>query len=309
LAPGTVEITETGPGGQIQYHEAGNRIRFDWEFGGGSTIALIFGPRASGWDSLYPWASGRQAEIFAFVGSEIIRQKAPNAGCEFDLDTGDMSIGPKSRGEPASATGSPAFRQILAAMPPAAQAWAEGESYDLAAIAGLAPAERDDLTARLAARTVTWREVEALAALDTPAAWAAVEAAVADHLSIDTRVAAALLLHRHGRLPDLDRVLASEIRLLDRPAQGMDRTLRAAAQYPGDRVKQALLWASLNGTDCAPHCAALLLDLTGSAAPFAAPIRGMLDRLGRHNSYFDRQAAFEALCALVGMELDQGQGS
>jgi len=254
---GSVAITESGPGGQILYREGGHSIRFDWEFAAGPTLALIFGPPARGWDESHPWASGRQAEIFAYVGAEIIRQKAPNAGCLFDLETGDMSIGPRAPGAPA----------------------------------------------------VTGRGADAPAETDTPTDWAAVEAALTDHLSIDTRVAAALLLHQHGRLPDFDGFLAGQIRLLHRPDQGMERALRAAADHPSDTVKQALLWASWNCTDCAPHCAALLLDLTGTAtAPFEAPIRGMLDRLGLHNSSFDRQTAFDALVALVGMELDPGQG-
>lgn len=32
----------------------------------------------------------------------------------------------------------------------------------------------------------------------------------------------------------------------------------------------------------------------------------MLGKLGLHNSYFDRKAAFEALCQRVGMTLDGG---
>ncbi len=102
MTPGrnsSVEIIDSGRGGRLLYHEAGNFIRFDWEFAAGPTLALIFGPPAGGWDETYPWASGRQAEIYALVGAEIIRQKAPGFGCAFDLATGDMSIGPKSSGE------------------------------------------------------------------------------------------------------------------------------------------------------------------------------------------------------------------
>jgi hypothetical protein len=70
-------------------------------------------------------------------------------------------------------------------------------------------------------------------------------------------------------------------------------------------VRQALLWASWNATDCAPACAALLMRLAGVATtpPDDAHER-ILAGLGLHTSYFERREAFDALCRLVGMELD-----
>ena len=43
-----------------------------------STEAYLatFGTRAQAWDRQYPWAAGRQAEIYDFVGAEAVRQQA-----------------------------------------------------------------------------------------------------------------------------------------------------------------------------------------------------------------------------------------
>jgi hypothetical protein len=317
----SVDITQTGRGGSIYYREGGNSIEFGWEFAASPAIALVFGPPGHGWDKAYPWARGRQAEIVAFVGSEIVRRKAPGAACEIDLVSGDMTIVRKSIHEtdalavhlgrpPAKPKQTPAFQRFFASIVPSWEQWPEGKTYDLAAIPDMSAFERRRLVDLLTARDVTWREVEALAAIDTPAARAAVKAASKDHLSIDTRVAAAAFLHRQGRMEDIDGFLARQIRNLSRPAEGMERTLSAAADHPSETVKQALLWASYNCTECAPHCAALLLKLTGAAIePFNATVREMLSKLDLHNSSYDRQAAFDALSALVGMELDPNQGN
>lgn len=80
-----------------------------------------------------------------------------------------------------------------------------------------------------------------------------------------------------------------------------------AAQHPSEAVKQGLLWASYNATECAPHCARLLLILTGAAMePFDEHIQQILTKLGLHNSAFDRQAAFDKLRRMVGTKLDEG---
>src|SRR5262245_5096018 len=91
-APATVEITQSGRGGSISYREGGNTAVFDWEFGASPAIALIFGPTAQAWDRQHPWAAGRQAEIYHFVGAEAVRQQAEGARFEVDLDGGTISV-------------------------------------------------------------------------------------------------------------------------------------------------------------------------------------------------------------------------
>src|SRR5262245_2395977 len=92
-APGaTVGISQSGRGGSITYREGENTVAFDWEFGASPAIALIFGANAQAWDRQYPWAAGRQGEIYAFVGAEAVRQQAEGAQVEVDLESGAISV-------------------------------------------------------------------------------------------------------------------------------------------------------------------------------------------------------------------------
>ena len=87
-----VDISTTGRGGGITYREGERTIPFDWEFGMSPALALVWGPTRADWDTRYPWASGRQASIYERVGEEVVRQKAPDGGFEYDLDLGHLTI-------------------------------------------------------------------------------------------------------------------------------------------------------------------------------------------------------------------------
>jgi len=294
-----VEITTSGRGGSILYREGDQTVNFDWEFALPPALTLIFGSTAKHWDANYPWASGRQEEIYNFVAEEVVRQKAPGCIYEVDFDTGTLTIIMA-----AYVKRSKSYQKFTASMVPKPER--AGDPYDIATIKRMPGREQEKLVDLLTQRgQVTWRDVEALAIINSPKARAAVDAASQDYLSIDTRLAAAEVMNREGRLPDMDTFLAREIRQLSDPAIGLQRALEIARRHPSETVKQALLWASYNTTECAPHCASLLLTLTATAKePFDEKVKLMLQKLGLHNSYFDRKAAFDELCELVKMELD-----
>jgi hypothetical protein len=199
----------------------------------------------------------------------------------------------------------PAYKRFMAGMETNIMQWPDGQTYDLAAVGEMNEAERAEIVQMLRHRgTMTWREVEVLAAIDTPEARSAVDAASNDHLSPATRLAAASAMHAAGRLAEFDQFLADQIRSLSRLSDGTERALEFARAHPSQTVKQALLWASWNQTECAPPCAALLCVLAGKAKDASDPaLRPMLEKLGVHNSYFDRKRAFEELCKLVGLTL------
>jgi hypothetical protein len=231
-----VEITQSGRGGSIRYREGDREIPFDWEFAMSPAIALIFGPAAGSWDVSHPWAAGRRAEVYAFVGGEVARQKAEGAEADVDLDRGIITI-QRAGGAtvPLDALGTQATVDAI-------------EAID----------QRNDV-----------REPEP---------------------------------HAPGDEPFDEATLALAIRRLHRPNDPSTRALRAAESHDSEVIRQALLWASYNATDCASSCAALLLRLVGIQA--GEPEAALLARLGLHNSAFDRQAAFDTLCAHVGMQLD-----
>ncbi len=87
-----VEITESGRGGVIYYHEGEHRLTFHWEFAGGDAIALLFGPEARHWDAQAPWAPGRQQEIFDFVAQDVVRRRVPGGSYTADLSSGVIEI-------------------------------------------------------------------------------------------------------------------------------------------------------------------------------------------------------------------------
>jgi len=93
MAQATVEITQSGPAGQIIYREDRIAIRFDWEFAGTErALAFVYGLPARAWDERHPGARGRQSEIYDMVCAEIIRQKAQGSVCEIDLVGGVITV-------------------------------------------------------------------------------------------------------------------------------------------------------------------------------------------------------------------------
>jgi hypothetical protein len=87
-----VEITTSGPGGSITYHEPPHSLRFSWEFAMSPALALIFGPSLTAWPQAAPWAAGRYEEIVTAVAREVVRQKAPGRGFSIDAETGVIEI-------------------------------------------------------------------------------------------------------------------------------------------------------------------------------------------------------------------------
>jgi hypothetical protein len=285
MAP-RVEIGNGGRAGTITYREGLHTASFDWEFGGSPALAIITGPRTADWDRLCPWAAGRQAEIFEHVATEVVRQKASGCGHEIDLAAGVITI-----------------LESRSARPPRRRGTRPVSPLD--PVSNLGDAELEELIQLILRDGISGPVVDALGQIDHPRANAAVEEASRDHLSVDVRLAAAEALHAHGRLPDLEPVLTRELRMLNRAADGLARALRLAEAHPTPAVKQALLWASWNQTECAPECARLLLRLVGGEGAVNA-FSATLPKLGLHVSHFDRKAAFDALCQQLGMSLDPG---
>jgi hypothetical protein len=161
---------------------------------------------------------------------------------------------------------------------------------------------------QLRSSTQTWREVEALEALqnyrdvDTELIASSLELTIQSP-DRDTRIAAAEALHRQGQLPDFDKFLATEITELTGVGDGSVRALLLAEEFASERVKLALLYASKNCTSCSVHCAALLCFLCGKAAEnFDWSMRPFFLEFGEHENSLKRTAAFEELCKLTGLE-------
>jgi hypothetical protein len=84
-----VEILERGRCGSINYHEATTSVSFDWEFGGGNTVAIIWIGEPISWEN---WTVERRRKILQRVADEIIRQKAPSCRADIDEQQGFVYI-------------------------------------------------------------------------------------------------------------------------------------------------------------------------------------------------------------------------
>jgi hypothetical protein len=73
-----VEYLEQGRAGQITYCEGDLRINFDWEFGGGNCVVIIFVPKPEHWEAQTNTPLERRQEILEFVADRAIRDKAPS---------------------------------------------------------------------------------------------------------------------------------------------------------------------------------------------------------------------------------------
>lgn len=188
--------------------------------------------------------------------------------------------------------------------------WHDGEGFDLSAIDDMTVQERKDLAALLRSGQKTWRELEALAALDLEDVATIIEDTSRTDASADNRMTAAAALHERGRMSrdDFEAKVCDEIRKLDKPGDGSVRILLEAQSLASVKVKQALLWSSWNRTEMSMLCAALVLYLCGKAEdPLAWSHREWLFDLQPNNSYFTRKKAFDKVCGLIGMELDTSQ--
>jgi hypothetical protein len=88
----SIKIEERGRCGVITYREGSHLISFEYEFGGGYCLAIIVGPTQDRWDTTYPWAIGRQRQIFIDMSNEVIARRAKGCIAQIDLGTGAVEI-------------------------------------------------------------------------------------------------------------------------------------------------------------------------------------------------------------------------
>jgi HEAT repeat protein len=145
--------------------------------------------------------------------------------------------------------------------------WREGIGFDLAALEKVTDSERETLLKMLVERLESegdWREIEALAAIGTPQAKAALRRAAEDG-SPETRLYAAEQLARLKEPTDLERAIIEALRKTSLFG-GLSQALDLAEDHPSPRIQETLLDLALNGDEEQRiHCAALALYLGGKA--------------------------------------------
>src|SRR5262249_23629915 len=143
--------------------------------------------------------------------------------------------------------------------------WHDGDGYDLNAIAEATPVDRAAIEAILLQRRITdWRDVEALAALGTPAAINALKAAW-EHAP--ARIRLAIARHSPELIPVAERT-SSLVGILETASldNGLSQAIDQAEDFHPQPVMETLFRGTLrrNGA-AAMHFAALLMFLHGKA--------------------------------------------
>jgi hypothetical protein len=180
--------------------------------------------------------------------------------------------------------------------------WHDGIGYDLDAIREASPEERESIEALLLQRGARdWRDIEALAVLDSPRAREALRSAMT---SRNCEVALAVVRHAPDLLDEAERV-ALIVRGLERGTVygGLTQALLQAAEYHPAPVIEALLHGAVRREgDVAVHFAAMLMFLHGQAeTSFDWDQRPFFLTFDTRDTTA-RAAAFRELCRKIGVE-------
>lgn len=192
-----------------------------------------------------------------------------------------------------------AYDKFMKSMNIGYEEWHDGIGYDLDALRELDQSEIQQVESVLIPRKdEDWRDAEALAALGTPAALAALRSCV-DSPNNEVRLLAARHLAGTGDQDELERVIIESLRS-STIGGGMVQALQQAEEHPSEAVKQTLFWCALHGhDDIRVHAAALLFYLYGvGESNFDWNHRPLFLRFNTPDMT-ERKAAFRDLCAAL----------
>lgn len=178
--------------------------------------------------------------------------------------------------------------------------WHDGIGYDLESLIEATPEERDTIANILIARDLDWRDIEALAAVDTPCAREGLKAAVLGGSSV---VQMAVLRYA-PELIDEDVRTKLIVRALRSVTiyGGLSQTLdEVESHHPPEVVNELLRGLLEREGDVAVHFAAMLFFIHGKAdTPFDMEQRPFFLRFNT-NVVSDRRRVFHELCKVIGV--------
>lgn len=122
------------------------------------------------------------------------------------------------------------------------EAWHEGTPYDIAALAGITPEERDQLTDELCDKqTLDWRDVEALRALATPTALDRIREAAETQTDAAGIDAFTDDIAREGWTPDIESRFIDKLERAEVMGGALDRLYDIAQAHLTPAVRRQLL--------------------------------------------------------------------
>jgi hypothetical protein len=194
------------------------------------------------------------------------------------------------------------MQRFLSSMVMDYEKWHDGIGYDLAALEELSEAQRREIEEKLIRHQPRdWRDIEALAQLDSPRARKEVEAALK---SSDSKIRAEAMLYAADKADPNDR----EKRLIASLKKhglynGLSEAIDEAEDFHPPGVIDTLFRGALNRDgEAAVHFAALLMFLHGKAKePFDWDHRPFFLRF-HTDDRAERKAVFRELCEKVGVD-------
>jgi hypothetical protein len=180
--------------------------------------------------------------------------------------------------------------------------WHDGIRYDLDAIREASPEERASIEALLLQRGARdWRDVEALAVLNSPQAREALRSAMTSH---DHQVTLAVARHAPELLDEAERATLI-VRALEQASlyAGLSQALNQAEEFHPAPVIEALLHgAARRDGEVAVHFAAMLMFLHGQAeTAFDWDQRPLFLSFNTQDPTV-REAVFRELCRKIGVD-------
>ncbi|MCW3984200.1 MAG: HEAT repeat domain-containing protein [Candidatus Bathyarchaeota archaeon] len=205
-------------------------------------------------------------------------------------------------GQPSSATPLERFKKSMVLD---FDKWHDGIGYDLDAIRSASPTEREAIEQMLISHSPRdWRDIEALAELNTERARQAIKEAISDP-NPDVRVAVTryapdLVTDRERTRSIVDGLQNAEL------FGGLSQVLDDVAEYHPQEVKEALITGLLKRKgDVAVLFAAMLFYIFGKAdEPFDMAQRPFFLRFNTEDRA-EREAVFRELCEKLGIKAEK----
>jgi len=201
--------------------------------------------------------------------------------------------------EPPDSQG-PAFQRFLESMKIDFYKWHDGIGYDLDAFNEMNRSELKQVEDLLISRKDSnWRDVEALAALNTPFAVQALRDCLQSH-NLECRLFAAKFLKEMGIEDQVEEVVIQTLPDT-KIGNGLTFALSLAKTYPTEAIRQCILSTALTGNDdVRVHCAAMSLFLYGKAKSDFDPNNTIIYDFHEKDLAI-RMKHFIELCRLVGV--------
>jgi hypothetical protein len=180
--------------------------------------------------------------------------------------------------------------------------WHDGIGYDIDALREASASERSEIENTLVRRFKTdWRDVEALAALNTPKSKELLQKAMKEG---NAEIRAAVMRYAPELVSDEERIRPL-VKALETAEfyGGLTQTMDLVEEFHPAEIMDALLRGALHRSgEVAVHFAALLMYLHGKASePFDMEQRPFFLRFNTPNQA-DRKTVFRELCEKIGVD-------